>query len=63
MANTYIVTQSDPGNMLIEGQTVTPYHEDTNEIILSIPGAAFDHHIRKNGEYFAKHLKIGGTTK
>jgi len=57
----YRVKVSDPGNLLFEGQTVTPYHEDNNEIIISMPGAAFDHHIRKNGEYFAKHLEpIGG---
>lgn len=61
MANQYRVKQSDPGNMLFEGQPVTPYHEDSNEIIITVPGAAYDHHIRKNGEYFAKHFEpIGG---
>lgn len=59
--NQYRVKLSDPGNMLAEGQVVTPYHEDGNEIIISVPGAAFGHHIRKDGEYFANHLEsIGG---
>ena len=57
----YQVIQSNPGTMLFEGQTVTPYYEDDNEIILDVKGAAFSHHIRKGGQFFQNHLKpIGG---
>jgi len=59
MANKYRVKLSDPGNMLIEGKVVTPYYEDDKETI--VPSAKTDHHIKKDGEYFAKHLEpIGG---
>lgn len=57
----YQVIQSNPGCMLFEGQTVKPYYEDENEIILDVPGSAVSHHIRKGGEFFKNHLKpIGG---
>ncbi|MFC5528433.1 hypothetical protein [Cohnella yongneupensis] len=59
MPNQYRVKQSDPTGGLVEGATVVPYYEDDNEII--IHGSMGSHHIRKNGEYFAKHLEpIGG---
>lgn len=61
MLKSYIVTQSDPGNMLFDGQIVTPYHEDAETIILAVTGSAFSHHIRKSGNYFSTHLKpVGG---
>ncbi|KGE20669.1 hypothetical protein [Paenibacillus wynnii] len=56
----YTVIQSDPGNKLFEGQTVTPYFEDEKEIIITVPGAYYDHHILKDGSYFAAHLKPTG---
>ena len=47
--------------MLFEGQTITPYFEDENEIIISGARVDNDHHVRKNGEYFANHFEaIGG---
>ncbi|MCA0754871.1 hypothetical protein KP806_07400 [Paenibacillus sp. N4] len=59
--NQYKVIQTNPGAMLFEGQTITPYYEDDNEIIINVAGAAFDHHIRKSGELFKNHLQpIGG---
>lgn len=59
MANQYQVIKSDIGNKLIEGQTVTPYYEDSDELILS--NGTVGHHIKKNGQYFKEHLQpIGG---
>lgn len=58
MATQYQVIKSDIGNKLAEGQTVTPYYEDSNEIILA--GGTVDHHIRKNGQYFTEHLQPTG---
>ena len=61
MPKQYKVILSNPGAMLFEGQIITPYYEDDNEIIVDVPGAAFSHHIRKNGEFFNNHLQpIGG---
>lgn len=60
MSQSYTVIQSDPGNKLFEGQTVTPYHEDAETIILAVPGSAVSHHIRKSGEYFATHFNPAG---
>lgn len=53
--NTYNIKASDAGCGLIEGKQVTPYYEDAQEIILS--GNLFDHHVRKNGEYFQNHFE------
>ena len=61
MSSTYLVKVSDPANALFEGQTVIPYYEDGKEIVIPGPRLDVDHHIRKDGEYFAKHFKpIGG---
>lgn len=58
---TYKVIKSDPASALIEGRNVTPYYEDSNEIIVAGPRADVDHHIRKSGEFFTTHLQsIGG---
>lgn len=56
----YTVIQSDPGNQLVEGQTVTPYYEDEQELIITVPGAMYDHHIRKGRPYFNTHLQPTG---
>ncbi len=56
MTHQYKVIQSDIPNGLFEGQTVTPYYEDNNEIILH-SGFDCDHHIKKSGSYFNQHLE------
>ncbi|WP_127506174.1 hypothetical protein [Paenibacillus humicus] len=56
----YKVIATDAGAMLIEGQTVKPYYEDDNEIILDIKGAAFSHHVRKSSPYFTNHFQPAG---
>lgn len=56
---TYICILADKASGLVEGKPVTPYYEDSNEIIISL-GGSVDHHIRKAGDYFSKHLKAYG---
>jgi hypothetical protein len=58
MKNQYKVIKSDKSNNLTEGQTVTPYYEDNATFILA--GGKMDHHVKKNGEYFAEHFEIVG---
>lgn len=61
MATTYMVIKSDPASGLFEGQKVTSYFEDSNEIIINGPRPDTDHHIRKNSNYYTEHLQpIGG---
>ncbi|OBZ08020.1 hypothetical protein [Bacillus sp. FJAT-26390] len=56
---TFMCIKSDAASGLVEGKPVRPYYEDSNEIIISL-GGSVDHHIRKNGDYFANHLKPNG---
>ncbi|WEK53292.1 MAG: hypothetical protein P0Y55_11910 [Candidatus Cohnella colombiensis] len=59
MVNKYRVVLPDLALLPVAGQIITPYYEDKEEIIVA--GGNMDHHIRKDGEYFAKHLEpIGG---
>lgn len=60
MANQYKVIKSNPACGLFEGQTIIPYYDDENEIILSSHGAGVDHHIRKNQSFFNEHLQLIG---
>ncbi|MBD0381238.1 hypothetical protein [Paenibacillus sedimenti] len=60
MPNTYKVKKTDAGNALFEGQKVTPYYEDTKEMIINGARADADHHVKKDGQYFAEHFEISG---
>lgn len=51
----YKVIQSDPGSALFVGAVITPYYEDSKELIYA--GSKFDFHIKKDGEYFKTHLQ------
>ncbi|RAV18857.1 hypothetical protein [Paenibacillus contaminans] len=60
----YKVIKTDVGSGLFEGQTITPYFEDSNEIILPGLRADVHHHIRKGGAYITEHLEpIGGNNQ
>lgn len=64
MANTYTCIKTDVGNKLFEGQTVTPYFEDSNEFIINGPKPDTDHHVKKDGQYFKDHFElVGGNAK
>jgi hypothetical protein len=61
LANSYKCKKSDPGNGLFEGQTISPYYEDDKEFIINGARPDVDHHVKKDGEYFAAHFEpVGG---
>lgn len=41
-----------------QGDVVKPYYEDNKELILEVPGAAFSHHIKKDGQFYNDHLEV-----
>ncbi len=45
-------------DMYKPGDVVKPYNEDSNELILDVPGAAFSHHIKKVSQYYNDHLEV-----